>query len=428
MTVSDRCSGWLGEVRHHLRDELLPFWATHGEDREFGGYLTYFDRDGKPTGETVKTLLCQARMIYTYASAHRAGHGDGAFLDIAGRGFDFVTARFWDDDHGGWFWTAERDGTPLNTSKLTYGQSFMLYALSEYAMASGDPRAHEWVQRTYETLHTFATDVRHGGYHEFMERDWTLKRPGKYGGDRKSFDVHMHLMEAFTNLHESTGSAAYRGRAVEVIGLIRDRILHPVHGTGVAQFAHDWTPLPQILFADVWGSDRDAEEGEARPLDNTSYGHNVEFAWLLAHAVRILGLDMEEHKPVLRRLYDQCLRHGLDRERGGVFCEGPHDGPARERNKEFWQQAECLVGFLDAYRVFGDPAYLDAYACVHRFVMDHVIHHSVGEWFPLLDEENRVVWDYMGHAWKINYHTVRSMIQSEERLLRIIETERRAGR
>jgi len=53
-------------------------------------------------------------------------------------------------------------------------------------------------------------------------------------------------------------------------------------------------------------------------------------------------------------------------------------------------------------------------------VMDFVVNHEVGEWFPLLDENNHVVWDYMGHAWKINYHTVRSMIQSEARLQRIV--------
>ena len=416
----DRCESWLNEVQDHLRDELLPFWLNHGEDKEFGGYLTYFDKNGNPTGETQKTLICQTRMIYTYSSAHRAGFGEGQFLRLAQQGVDFLLDNFWDPDHFGWYWVCERDGTPLDRSKLTYGHSFAIYALSEYAMASGDHRGMQWAVETYETLQNLAADNCHGGYYEFMEQDWRHKAPGVYGGDRKSFDVHMHLMEAFTNLYEATGVRIYKQRTEEIVKLIMDRILHPEHRTGVAQFALDWTPLRAILFKNVWGADRDVEDDEGRPLNNTSFGHNVEFAWLFKHTTDILDLDLEPYKDTLRKLYDHCCEYGIDWERGGVYCEGPHDGPARERNKEFWQQAETLIGMLDAYLVFGDERYLDAYENVHRFVMDHVINHKVGEWLPLFDENNNVLWEYMAHAWKINYHTVRSMIQSERRLMKIL--------
>ena len=38
------------------------------------------------------------------------------------------------------------------------------------------------------------------------------------------------------------------------------------------------------MFKTVWGSDRD-NEGAPRPLNNTSYGHNIEFLWLFLHAL-----------------------------------------------------------------------------------------------------------------------------------------------
>ena len=155
-------------------------------------------------------------------------------------------------------------------------------------------------------------------------------------------------------------------------------------------------------------------------MNNTSFGHNVEFAWLLLHSIDILGLNVEDYKEKIRKIDDHCLAYGIDRKLGGVFCEGPHDGPARERNKEFWQQAECLVGLLDAVYLFREPKYLDAYENVHRFVLDVMVNHEVGEWFPLFDEHNHLIWDHMAHAWKINYHTVRSMIQSEKRLKKLV--------
>ena len=419
--MRERCEQYLAEVQHHLLKELIPFWMTHGEDKEYGGFLTYLDKDGNATGETLKTLICQARMIYTAASAHRAGLGDGYFLRSAKQGVEFLINHFWDAEKLGWYWTVERDGTPVNRSKLTYGQSFAIYALSEYAMASGEPEGLEWALKTYETIQTLAADNCHGGYFEFLEEDWSKKRPGAYGGDRKGMDVHMHLMEAFTNLYEATQNPRHKDKTCEIIDLLFSKIIHPEYGTGMAQFALDWTPLRAILFKDVWGADRDADGDEGRPLNNTSFGHNVEFGWLLLHSIDILGLDVKDYKERLRKLFEHAATWGVDWERGGVFCEGPHDGgPARERNKEFWQQAECLIGFLDAYLLLGDVKYLDAYEKVHRFVMDLGINHEVGEWWPLFDQNNNRLWDHMAHAWKINYHTVRSMIQSERRLMKIL--------
>ena len=75
---------------------------------------------------------------------------------------------------------------------------------------------------------------------------------------------------------------------------------------------------------------------------------------------------------------------------------------------------------LDGFEIFGDEKYLDAYENVHGFVMDTMINHEVGEWFPLFDEDNNLLWDYMAHAWKINYHTVRSMLECERRLNRLL--------
>ncbi|HQL94106.1 MAG TPA: AGE family epimerase/isomerase [Candidatus Hydrogenedentes bacterium] len=421
MNIKEQCLQARDEMRHHLLNELLPFWKTHGVDREHGGYLTYFDKDGNPTGEDVKTLICQLRMIFTYSSIYRANlDPDGAFLEMAAQGVDFVLKHFWDEKFGGWYWTAQRDGTPIDKSKIMYGQSFGVYSMSEYAMASGDPRGMEMALKSYESIKVKAADVEWGGFGEFFEEDWSPKRPGVYGGDRKGYDVHMHLMEAFTNLYEATGDHTHKRETQRVINLLFNRIIHPEHGTGIAQFAFDWTPQRAILFRNVWGADRDVEDDEGRPLDNTSFGHNVEFAWLLKHAIDILGLDLAEYRGKMEKLFDHCVQWGIDWEKGGVFCEGPNHGPARERNKEFWQQAECLIGFADAYLIFREEKYWKAYHNLHRFVMDVMINHPVGEWWPLFDENNNLLWTHMAHAWKINYHTVRSAIQTERRLNKIL--------
>jgi len=138
--------------------------------------------------------------------------------------------------------------------------------------------------------------------------------------------------------------------------------------------------------------------------------------WLFLHALEVLQLDVDPWKERLRALARHTVHYGVDAEFGGVFVEGPHDGPARDMQKEFWQQAEALVGLLDAYLLLEDPIYAEAFHKVFDFVWTRMINHSQGEWFALLDHKGNVVWDYLGHAWKNNYHTTRSMVQTLKRL------------
>ena len=412
--------GCLAEVESHLHKELLPFWIQRSPDLEYGGFLTHFDRNGQPTGETSKTLVSQLRMIFTMASAHRAGLGGGQCAELARQGVDFLLENFWDAEHDGWYWICNRDGMPTVGEKVMYGHAFGVYALAEYGLATGDPRGREWAERTFDVIQKFATDTRNGGYFELFKPDWRIQDPGPYGGDRKSLDVHMHLMEAFTTLYELTGDALHLRKLNEVMGVLFECMLDPDHGTGIAQLALDFTPLPAIMFKTVWGSDRDPEDA-ARPLNNTSFGHNVEFAWLLLHTADILGEPRESYRVIFEQQVAHALKYGVDREHGGVYVEGPHDGPATPTEKEFWQNAEVLIGFLDACLLLRDSAYWDGYVNVHRFVFDHFVNHGVGEWFALLERDGTVRWDYMGHAWKISYHTVRSMIQSARRLRALAE-------
>ncbi|MCK5739348.1 AGE family epimerase/isomerase, partial [bacterium] len=166
-----------------------------------------------------------------------------------------------------------------------------------------------------------------------------------------------------------------------------------------------------------WGRDAEPEDGLQRPLDCTSYGHNVEFIWLLLHAADVLGQPRKTYADIVRKICDHCVKFGVDREYGGLFVEGPHNGPPTITEKQFWQQAEVLVGMLDAYALLGEEKYWQAFRNIYDFVFDKYVNMAAGgEWFERLDREGRPIDDALGHAWKISYHTVRSMIQTVQRL------------
>jgi mannobiose 2-epimerase len=405
------------EADNHLVNELLPFWTSRMVDQKNGGFITHFDKDGNDTGEDEKSLIAQTRCLYTLASAHRAGYGDGKLADMAKHGADFLINKMWDRENDGFYWMMDRKGNVKIDKKIIYGHSFAIYSLSEYTIATGDKRGIEYAEKVFDLIQKYCADTMYGGYREMFERDWTLRGPGSAGGDRKTLDVHMHLMEAFTTLFECTGKDVHRRKLLEVIDILQNRINHPKYRTGIPQFFKDWTIAPQIKFEIIWGWDRFTGEGKkANVNDNTCFGHNAEFAWLLNHALEILKIDNIIYREDFRTIFDHIVQNGIDTEFGGVYVEGPHSGGVSDREKEFWQQAEVLTALLDACIMFKDRVYWESYKNVHRFVFDKMINKGVGEWYPLMTREGVPIWTHMGHSWKINYHTVRSMILSINRL------------
>ena len=407
----------LEKTESYLKNTLLPFWLERSPDPEFGGFLSYFDRHGQPTGETTKTFLMQIRMLYTMSSAHRFGYGGGRCAELAEMGAHFIVDHYWDKQHDGWFWIADRAGAPTVLDKVGYGQTFGIYAFSEYFLATGDPLGKEMALRSYDAVCRHMADTRNGGYLELFDRDWQPKPSGRFGGDRKSLDVHMHMMEALTSFYAMTQLPSHRRRLQEVIDLIIARMLHPVNGLGLMQFTYDFQPLRRIIFATPWGRDAAPVDQQAAPIDQTSPGHNVEFAWLLLHAADTLGLPRSNYADVVRRQFDHCIEFGIDPQFGGVYADTPMARPTTLTEKQFWQQAEVLIGMLDAYALLGDEKYWQAFRNVYDFVFDKlVVMEAGGEWYERVDRLGHPIDDALGHAWKISYHTVRSMVQTIHRL------------
>ncbi|HUF08278.1 MAG TPA: AGE family epimerase/isomerase, partial [Rhodothermales bacterium] len=144
-------------------------------------------------------------------------------------------------------------------------------------------------------------------------------------------------------------------------------------------------------------------------------------AWLLLHASDRLGLLEGDALAVVEPIFEHCVEYGIDWEEGGVFVDGPMNGRPEAFEKQFWQQAEVLVGLLDAYRLTHKPVYWAAFRNVFEFVFRKLVVPHVGEWYERVDRSGTPIDTALGHAWKISYHTVRSMVQTVDRLDRLLE-------
>ena len=68
------------------------------------------------------------------------------------------------------------------------------------------------------------------------------------------------------------------------------------------------------------------------------------------------------------------LEEGLDAD-GGLLYEG-RDGRIINPNKEWWPQAEAVVGFYNAWQLTGDTAFREAAVRCWRFIKDRIVDHE----------------------------------------------------
>lgn len=430
---TDYLSGVRSDIDHHLTEELIPFWLGRSIDRDHGGYLTVFDEKGEcVASQTDKYLVMQTRMVWSFARFSRfISQSDGATAALkaaARQGVDFLLAHMWDAHWGGWFWQCARDGRVIGADKVIYGQSFAIYALAEYTLATGDARGLEYADRTFDLLQRHSTDVERGGYYEGFAQDWTPKNGQYFGGDRKSLNTHMHLMEAFTTLAQVSEMAVHAWRLQELVNLIIKYMVNRASGAGYDWFDLAFEPLPSAALTMLSRGNDGQTHSQIRtlpaPVFLNSYGHDVELAWLLTPAAVVLGQPRTTYLDVARGLVEHALKHGLDRTYGGFYFEGQHNGPALSRYKSWWQQAEALVGLLDLYEMTQEDTYLEAFRLVWDFVNRHMINHTVGEWYSVLSEDGALIQADLGHPWKGAYHTGRAMIETLSRLDRILTAEK----
>ncbi|AEE17482.1 AGE family epimerase/isomerase [Treponema brennaborense] len=406
------------ELSGILRDKLIPFWLERAVDSQFGGYLTSFDENGELFGELEKNIVTQSRMVWGFSNLIPfAREQDKATMkEAAAQGARFLTERFWDPEFGGFYWLLNRDASVRDPAKLTYGQSFAIYALSEYYLMSKDVKALEYACRGFDCLQKYATDTLRGGYYENIERNWKLSPAGDFAGDRKSLDIHMHLLEAYTTLYLASGESIHARKLREVYDLIVRRMVNAEKGYGYNQFDLDFNKLPAINIKRTWNAEREAGEKIDAPTDTTSYGHNTELSWLADLALTVLNERTLCDNVLLQRLLDHALTYGYDYEFGGVYRDGVADRKALVYDKEWWQNFESMTGFLNGYILFGDEKYFKAFAGTWDFIHAYFMNHKLGESRQLLSRSGVPLISNLGNPWKGMYHTGRALAECIKRL------------
>lgn len=399
--TKERFTAWAKRMKSDLQTKVFPYWYDTAIDHENGGYLLADSKDGRGQA-TDKMLVTQARMVWGFSHAHIKGLEDPQrnYVEAARLGYQFIRDHFYDTANGGYFMSTDLKGNPIDRQKTLYAQAFVIYAFLEYHKASADPRPRNEAIELFKLLQKKAHDDRNNGWFEHFEEDWTLvtePTPGPYTIEipgLKSANAHLHWMEALTALYKEDPEPQVKQALAEAIE-INQRYFYPKDPTKSAFHRHfDWRPVSAFSSQGI------------------SYGHNVEFAWLMINAQRALG-----RTPSWDHFYaevDFTLRHGFDQERGGVYERGYGDQPAGRTNKVWWVQAEMIAALTDAIRNHVRPDYGQALERMNNFVWRYMVDPRTGVWYDTVAADGTVVNGTEASNWKANYHDVRAMVKFYE--------------
>ena len=381
-----------------LTQNILPFWM-HKMPDPAGGFYGRIDGRGNVVPDAEKGAILNARILWTFSSAWRL-IGNPEYSETAAKAYSYITSNFIDKEFGGVHWSLNPDGSPKDSRKQFYAIAFTIYALSEYYRASGDESALRNAIELFHTIEDHSLDKTGEGYLEACSREWgyleDMRLSEKDRNDAKTMNTHLHILEAYTALYRiwKDDSAAQALR--RVINIFLDRIIRPDGHLGLF-FTEDWVSTTSAV----------------------SYGHDIEASWLLFEAAEVLGDKAlsARVKEVSLHMAEAALQ-GFTLE-GGMEYESDIASGIRNTSREWWVQAETVVGCINCFQLSGDDIWLKRAVAQWDFIRKHIVCPD-GEWYwSALPSGNGFIpntSDDRAGFWKCPYHNGRMCMEIMERL------------
>jgi mannobiose 2-epimerase len=384
------------EVTENLTENILPYWSAKMVDNVNGGFYGRIDRNDKVYPEVEKGGILNARILWTYSSAYRV-LGDTSYLRLARRAKDYILAYFLDSQYGGAYLSLKTDGTPLNTRKQVYTNAFFIYALSEYNRATGDKQALEEAMKIFNLFEKYAADREFNGYYEVFSREWERVRERMIGENsdkvEKTMNTSLHVMEAYANLYRVSGDKIVGGRLRNMVEIFLDKII-------------DKKTSHLICFLDrSWNS--------TSTID--SYGHDIESSWLLYEAASLLkDNNLTERVKEAGIKIANAAAEGYQSD-GSMLTEKDYATGHFRTQRSWWEQAETVVGYLNAFELTGDETYLDRSLNCWEYIKKYFIDTKNGGWFSSVSDSGVPGGDKGGY-WICPYHSGRMCMEVIERV------------
>jgi N-acylglucosamine 2-epimerase len=371
-----------GRYRSELLENVIPFWMEFSPDRDFGGYFTCLDREGR-VYDTDKFVWLQARQVWMFSKLYNNLEKRPDWLQTALDGALFLE-RHGRDQQGHWYFSLTREGKPLVQPYNIFSDCFAVMAFGQLYMATGNEIHARIALDTFNNILGRADNPK-GKYSKLVPGTRPLK----------NFGLPMILC----NLALEIGHLLDPGLASGLIdNLVRD----------VMEDFYD--PESGLILENISPEGKFIDSFEGRLLNP---GHAIEAMWFIMDAAAMMQSSKISVRAV--EILLRTLEYSWDAKYGGIYyfmdIKGHPPQHLEWDQKLWWVHMETLISLLKGYKYTGNMQCLDWFRTVHDYTWAKFPDPEGKEWYGYLNRRGEVLLPLKGGKWKGCFHVPRGLYQ-----------------
>ena len=333
-------------VQQHFRQVIVPLWQGPGWNAELALPYEALSAAHQPLAPQRYRAMACARQLYVFASLI----GDSAFADAAERAaalFRSLQQHFHDAEHGGWFYSIDPQGAPLDQRKDLYTHAFIIFSCAFFLVMFREPLVESVRNAALKVVAERFSDGS-GLYEASLNRDWSTLGSGPLQNPL------MHLAEGFLATLSVREDVPTRTALLALAEGMQKRFIAPGHG---------------VMLEKPCG----ATDNWFEP------GHQFEWYFLLQSSPLLRTTALHDS---LDRAFGYAEQVGVDAQTGAVCGMLGSDGQVRDGTQRIWAQAEYV------------RALTLRHGCIERLqrqlqaLQQHFLHDA--GWYECLDPQGRV--------------------------------------
>lgn len=293
-------------VQRHFMEVIVPLWQGPGWNAEMALPYEALDAQHQPLPPQRYRAMACARQLFLFSSL--IGNPQVADAEVrAAALFRSLQRHFHDAEHGGWFYSIDPQGAPLDRRKDLYTHAFIIFACAHYWAKVREPLVESVLNAALEVVaEQFADDD--GLYESVLAEDWSSLDAGPLQNPL------MHLAEAFLATLEVREDAETLAALDNLAEAMQRRFVDVEHGVMLEK------PL-------------DAVDNWSEP------GHQFEWFYLLESSEHLRGTPLHRS---LTTAFAHAEAQGVDPVTGAVVATLDVEGLVKDGTQRIWAQAEYL--------------------------------------------------------------------------------------
>jgi len=373
---------------NELVNSVIPFWQNNCIDKECGGYFTMLDRDGS-VYDTMKYMWMQWRIVYMFATLYDTVYRKDEWLNIAVKGFDFLT-KYGKSEDGSYYFALNRQGKPAMAPYSIFSDCFAAMGAAALFKATGEKRYKSEADSAMK-MYINRLDNPKG--------KWEKSLSGR--GKRLGLGNYMILANLGNVMAGCLKTSDYDKDTADAVDTVMDKF---------------WNSELNVMFENInidGSFDLDSCEGRF-----VNPGHGLESMWfILQYAEKNGRTDLIERAcDYIYGLY----QFGLDREHGGIYyfmdALGKPHIELQADMKLWWVHNEALIAALYAWRLSSNDKFKKMFKDLDTWTWKHFADPEYGEWFGYLNRSGEPTHMLKGGKWKTFFHLPRFLLTCTEQL------------